>query len=176
MIRRSLLAHAETAMAMAMLIAVARSKGNTKVGACVYFRESGESFLGYNGFPSGIADDDFQWSNKDPNIGLTQHDLVIHAEANAVRKAIAAKGLSLKNALMAVTHRPCLACTKIALTAGIEAIYFAEDDLTMTTMRERNVCNKLAIWHNALLCQFSESQTSMARACLRCAGHIKEKA
>ena len=50
---------------------------------------------------------------------------VIHAEINAIAK-MASSPLSAKDAVMYLTHSPCLNCAKVILQAGIKTVYFKE--------------------------------------------------
>lgn len=52
------------------------------------------------------------------------HDIsTIHAEQNALMNCTKL-GISTDDAIMFVTHSPCLVCTKLAIMAGIRKIYY----------------------------------------------------
>lgn len=123
--RKSLMDVHEAAMEVAALWAELRSKGNTRVGAAVVHGPSGGLFLGYNGFPPGAADEEELWSTKD------KHALVIHAEENAVNKALGALGHPLKDCCLVTTTLPCTACIRRAVGVGIKLILWRDDRADM---------------------------------------------
>lgn len=82
-----------------------RSKDpNTKVGACVYDHATGGLFLGYNGFPPGFPDTEENWQRPQ------KYRYVVHAETNAIRKALQAK-VDMTRTTLYITHLPCMRCT-----------------------------------------------------------------
>ena len=96
-------------MALAESWAQMRSKDpKTKVGALIYDWSNGATYLGYNGFPKGIPDQADWWLESE-GADFSKHELVIHAESNAVRKALHA-GAHLQSCELFVTHAPCLRC------------------------------------------------------------------
>lgn len=100
---------AEFAMHLASITAYARSKDpKTKVGACAYDWETGATYLGYNGFPPGFPDNIEYWNEKEGAL-FQKHELCIHAESNAMRKALISKANMTKIELF-ITHAPCLRC------------------------------------------------------------------
>jgi dCMP deaminase len=120
MIRESRCSIEESAFHIAMLWAELRSKGNTKVGAAVIHRKSHGIFLGYNGFPSGVIDDETLWKSQE------KHDFVIHAEVNAMRKATAALGTPLDDCTLVCTMYPCLACLREIKANKINEVLYLE--------------------------------------------------
>ena len=120
----------QAAMEVAEVWALRRSKDpSTKVGAVIYDPASGGLFAGYNGFPAGIEDRKEWWERREDLWGnpvvpqeerkpqLTKYDLVVHAEVNAVRKALRA-GVDLGKATLVVTHLPCPECMKNVVVAN----------------------------------------------------------
>lgn len=88
-----------------------RSKDpNTKVGAAIYDYSDGNIYLGYNGFPSSMPDKYDIWCNRNMDED-NKYRYVVHAEANAMRKA-ATSGADMKNSTLYITHSPCNACIK----------------------------------------------------------------
>jgi dCMP deaminase len=83
--------------------------------------------IGYNGMPSG-------WTNeceieKFDAYGRSEYTTkpeVIHAEANAIAK-LAKSNESGKDAMMFLTHAPCVECAKMIYTAGITKVLYGED-------------------------------------------------
>lgn len=111
-----------------------RSKDpKTKVGALVYDWGTGSMHLGYNGFPKNIPDK-LAWWFETPDTEFSKHDLVIHAESNAVRKALQA-GANLLNCELFVTHLPCIRCAvEHIVQVGLKTVTYkyrgpAEKDL-----------------------------------------------
>jgi deoxycytidylate deaminase len=99
----------ETAILLAATVATMRSKDpKTKVGACILTTDN-QDFLGYNGFPQEVPDSRRVWD--EGSSVFSKHDLVVHAEANAFKKAMRAKA-DLAGATLAVTHFPCASCIK----------------------------------------------------------------
>lgn len=91
--------------------ALLRSKDpNTKVGAGIYDPVTGALFLGYNGFPPRFPDSQTLWNNRNKNELFNKYEFVIHAEANAVRKASMALGDHISRCSLYVTHYPCHRC------------------------------------------------------------------
>jgi len=111
-----------------------RSKDpNTKVGAAVYDPVSGALFLGYNGFPQGMPDRTDWWDNRpmiDGKPDLTdmsgKYARVIHAERNAIRKAVMALGENINRCDLYLTHYPCRTCMlDWIINFGIERCWVA---------------------------------------------------
>lgn len=86
-----------------------------KVGAIVVKGDRIIS-IGYNGTPAG-------WDNvcEDENYRTIQE--VIHAEANSIAK-LAKSQESGEEAIMFITHTPCVECSKLIYTSGIKKVYF----------------------------------------------------
>lgn len=134
--------------------AQSRSKGNTKVGAVVYHEASGSTFLGYNGFPSGMPDREDWWSNPvRDGLGICKHDLVIHAEANAVRKAIAGLGTTdLRGCFMVSTMRPCARCLAQEIgQSNIKVVHYLEESADSLTARDWMVAKTVVQALNIML-------------------------
>lgn len=104
-----------------------RSKDpNTKVGAGVYDPVTGALFLGYNGFPSKFPDSKSLWCNRDKNSLFNKYEFVIHAEANAIRKALMALGDQVSRCHLYVTHYPCHRClVDFIIPNQIKTIFFS---------------------------------------------------
>lgn len=86
-----------------------------KVGACVIDANGVVMGVGYNGTLAGLTID---WKDREG-----RRDLVVHAEANALRYTTPDK---VQGGILAVTHFPCTACTLMAASYGIEAISWCE--------------------------------------------------
>jgi deoxycytidylate deaminase len=112
-------------MALSMLWAQLRSKDpNTKVGACVYHPRSGATFLGYNGFPVGVPDLRSVWDQRDRSRTPNKYQYVVHAETNAIRRALSVFS-DLAECLLYVTHFPCHHCMKDSIIpSGLKSVVY----------------------------------------------------
>ena len=73
--------------------------------------------IGYNGMPSG-------WDNDCEVNGKTKPE-VLHAEANALMK-LAKSTESSEDAVLFITHFPCIECAKLIYQAGISKVYYGQ--------------------------------------------------
>lgn len=73
---------------------------------------------GYNGTPSGFAND------CEDDQGLT-HWYVLHAEANAIMK-VARSANNARGSTLYLTHSPCKDCSKLVLQAGIKRLVYMD--------------------------------------------------
>ncbi|HHX36815.1 MAG TPA: dCMP deaminase family protein, partial [Clostridiaceae bacterium] len=106
------------------LLAAKRSKDpNTQVGACIVNPEKRIISTGYNGFPSGISDDDFPW-NREGEFLDTKYPYVCHAELNAILNQ---PGTSLAGCSIYVALFPCNECAKAIIQAGIKEVVYLSD-------------------------------------------------
>ncbi|MFW5863097.1 MAG: deoxycytidylate deaminase [Spirochaetota bacterium] len=115
-----------------------------KVGA-VLVKDKRILSTGYNGVPTGIT-------HCTPETCLRtiynvpsgeRHELCrgLHAEQNAIIQA-AYHGVSIKDAIIYVTHQPCSICTKMLINSGIKIFIFKHpymDTLAMDMMEEAGV-------------------------------------
>lgn len=84
--------------------------------------------VGYNGTPSGW-DNNCEIEVKARELGITHictRKEVLHAEANALMKICKATESS-QDAIMFITHSPCMECAKLIYQAGIKKIFFIEN-------------------------------------------------
>ena len=88
-----------------------------KVG-CVIVKDNRILSIGYNGTPSG-------WDNECEADGMTKPE-ELYAEANALMK-LAQSTESSKNAVLFVTHTPCIECAKLIYQAGIKEVYYINE-------------------------------------------------
>lgn len=84
---------------------------------------------GYNGAPQQI-DSCVQLGTcvrKDAKSGTKlEFCRAVHAEQNAIAQA-ARLGISIEGATLYCTHKPCAACTKLLINAGIKTIVYEND-------------------------------------------------
>lgn len=125
-------------MLLAETWARCRSKDpNTQVGAVVHDRDTGTMYFGYNGFPKGINDTELRWERP------TKYNFVIHAEINAIDKALMGCGRVLDNCVLYTTHKPCHRCMGKIIQSGIRTVYFRhkhdDDKITDELTNEAHV-------------------------------------
>jgi dCMP deaminase len=120
---------AKTCIELAQKLADSRSKDpNTKVGACCYDPLTGTHYLGYNGFPPGFPEYKSIWENRNPDEIDCKYNIVVHAEANAIRKASMSLGSNVSRCMLYVTHFPCKNCMKDWIASfGIKIVYYLDE-------------------------------------------------
>ena len=106
-------------MGIAKLSAQRSKDPSTQVGACIVNEYNKIIGIGYNGFPTGINDDDLSWSREGDYLN-TKYPYVCHAEMNAILNST----LSTKNCSIYVTLFPCNECTKFLIQSGIKSNIF----------------------------------------------------
>jgi len=109
-------------MGVAILSSKRSKDPSTQVGACIVNEDKKIVGIGYNGFPSGVNDDEFPWGKEGEYID-TKYPYVVHAEPNAILNATA----SLKNCTIYVTLFPCCECAKLIIQSGIKEIVYISD-------------------------------------------------
>jgi dCMP deaminase len=92
-----------------------------KVGAVVV-KDKNIIAFGYNGMPEHMIND-CEIVAADGT--LVTRPEVIHAEANAICK-LARQGNSGKDAMLFVTHAPCVECAKLIIQTGIDKVYWGQ--------------------------------------------------
>lgn len=100
-------------MGLAWIHASFSKDPNTQVGAQIVSHKNVPLGSGYNGPPRSIDDTSFSWERppKDNPNAFSKYDVIIHAEINAVDKAICNGYRSeLPNAILYVTAMPCPKC------------------------------------------------------------------
>lgn len=88
-----------------------------KVG-CLLVHENRIIAQGYNGFLPGCPHESMVRDNHE--------QATVHAEQNAICDC-AKRGVSCNEAVVYVTHYPCLICTRLLLASGISKIYYVHD-------------------------------------------------
>ena len=100
-----------------------RSKDpNTQVGAVIVDENNRVVSIGYNGFPSGVSDDEFPWG-REGGVLDTKYAFVVHAELNAILNS----QRSVRGCSLYVSLFPCNECAKAIIQAGIKRIIFESD-------------------------------------------------
>ena len=109
-------------MGVARLSAMRSKDPHTQVGACIVNRKKRIIGIGYNGFPYGVEDDTFPWT-QDGDWLDSKYPYVVHAEPNAILNST----VSLDGATLYVTLFPCNDCAKLIIQSGIKELVYLED-------------------------------------------------
>ena len=122
-------------MAAAEAYANETSPGKTRVGCLVWHSVLEAFVLGANIFPPGIRNTDERWQ------GEAKHRYVVHAELNALRRAVAIWGLPLGQCTLFCTMRPCLSCTREIISCGIRAVIWRDEYADMLTQDDMRLAD-----------------------------------
>jgi dCMP deaminase len=109
-------------MQMARTVAQLASCPTRQVGALVLDSRGVVKGVGYNGVPRGV----------DHCEGGCEPCRAVHAEANA----LIAAGHSAVGGTLYCTTAPCTKCLGLIINAGIEEVYFLEDNADMQNVKE----------------------------------------
>ena len=121
--REDYLSWDEYFMGVAVLSSLRSKDPNTQVGACIVSPEKKIVGVGYNGFPTGLSDDDLPWAREGDWLD-TKYPYVCHAELNAILNSSLP---SLKGATLYVALFPCNECAKAIIQSGIKRIVYLSD-------------------------------------------------
>ena len=130
--RESYISWDEYFMGVALLAAKRSKDPNTQVGACIVNTDNRIISTGYNGFPSGISDDDFPW-DREGDFLETKYPYVCHAELNAILNH---PGTSLAGCSIYVALFPCNECAKAIIQAGIAEVVYLSDKYADTPVTQ----------------------------------------
>ena len=109
-------------MGLAHLSGLRSKDPNTQVGAVIVDENNRVVSIGYNGFPSGVSDDEFPWG-REGGVLDTKYAFVVHAELNAILNS----QRSVRGCTLYVSLFPCNECAKAIIQAGIREIIFLSD-------------------------------------------------
>jgi len=98
--------------ALAQLAATWSKDPEVQVGCVIVSPDRRRFSFGYNGFPTGVADDDRLTSPQ-------RLALMVHAELNAILNSAE----RLKGWKLYTTRQPCMECAKAIIQAGISEVY-----------------------------------------------------
>ena len=115
-------------MGVALLAGMRSKDPSTQVGACIVNADKRIMSTGYNGFPTGISDDDFPWDREGAFLD-TKYPYVCHAELNAILNQ---PGISLSGCSIFVALFPCNECCKAIIQAGISEVVYLSDKYAQT--------------------------------------------
>jgi len=115
-------------MAITTLVAK-RSTCLRRSVSAVLVKEKRILATGYNGAPAGVRHcEEVGCLRENSSIPSgTRHELCrgLHAEQNVIIQA-AYHGISIRDATLYCTNKPCVICSKMIINAGIRKIYYEE--------------------------------------------------
>lgn len=109
-------------MGLAHLSALRSKDPNTQVGAAIVDENHRVVSVGYNGFPTGVSDDEFPWS-REGDVLASKYAFVVHAELNAILNS----QRSVRGCTIYVSLFPCNECAKAIIQSGIKKIVYESD-------------------------------------------------
>ena len=109
-------------MGLAHLSALRSKDPNTQVGAAIVDENHRVVSVGYNGFPTGVSDDEFPWS-REGGVLTSKYAFVVHAELNAILNS----QRSVRGCTLYVSLFPCNECAKAIIQSGIKKIVYESD-------------------------------------------------
>jgi dCMP deaminase len=126
-------------MGIALLSSQRSKDPSTQVGACIVNPEKKIVGVGYNGFPSGLDDDELPWAREGTFLE-TKYPYVCHAELNAILNSTR----DLKGCTIYVALFPCNECAKAIIQAGIKEIVYLSDkyDGTDSVVASKRMLNQ----------------------------------
>lgn len=99
---------------------------STQVGAVLVNHRSHVVGVGYNGFPRGVIDEEWRYSERE-----VKYALICHAEVNAILQAgHESRGAVLYTYPSFMLPPICSDCAKVAIQAGVIGIVGYEPDLS----------------------------------------------
>ncbi len=104
--------------------AAKRSRDTTQVGAVLVGPEREVRLCGFNGPPRGVKDHPYRFERP------TKYLFASHAEMNVISFA-AREGIRTMGCKLYVTHRPCSACARLIIQAGICEVVFGPGTTSM---------------------------------------------
>ena len=109
-------------MGLAHLSALRSKDPNTQVGAAIVDENHRVVSVGYNGFPTGVSDEEFPWG-RDGGVLDSKYAFVVHAELNAILNS----QRSVRGCTIYVSLFPCNECAKAIIQSGIKKIVYESD-------------------------------------------------
>jgi dCMP deaminase len=101
-------------MGMAQYASIRSHDSQTKVGCVIVGSPNVVVGIGYNGFCSGVKEDDLPTTRPD------KYPFIVHAEANAISNLVI-KQIDWYRAY--ITHLPCASCAKLLWQSGVMEWY-----------------------------------------------------
>ena len=118
-------------MGLAHLSGLRSKDPNTQVGAVIVDENNRVVSIGYNGFPSGVSDDEFPWG-REGGVLDTKYAFVVHAELNAILNS----QRSVRGCTLYVSLFPCNECAKAIIQSGIRRIVYESDKYADTDVTQ----------------------------------------
>jgi dCMP deaminase len=101
-------------MKVAESVALRSKDPITQVGAVVVSPDQRTMHTGYNGFPTGLMENDSRW------VRPTKYQFTIHGEVNAILNSKA----DLSGWTLYLTLHPCSTCALIIIQSGIKKVIY----------------------------------------------------
>ena len=101
-------------MGMACYASIRSHDSQTKVGCVIVGSPNIVVGVGYNGFCSGVKEDDL------PTTRPGKYPFIVHAEANAVSNLVVRQ---IDHYKAYITHLPCASCAKLLWQTGVMEWY-----------------------------------------------------
>lgn len=105
-------------MGLAHLSALRSKDPNTQVGAAIVDENHRVVSVGYNGFPTGVSDDEFPWS-REGDVLTSKYAFVVHAELNAILNS----QRSVRGCTIYVSLFPCNECAKASFNLELKRLF-----------------------------------------------------
>ena len=109
-------------MGLAHLSALRSKDPNTQVGAAIVDENHRVVSVGYNGFPTGVSDDEFPWS-REGDVLTSKYAFVVHAELNAILNS----QRSVRGCTIYVSLFQCNECAKAIIQKKNKKIVYESD-------------------------------------------------
>lgn len=94
-------------------------------------------YLGYNGFPKGVKDSEERWASS------LKHFFLVHAEENAINKALMAEGRMLGECILICTMLPCSGCLRKCASVELRNIYYVDQHADMLATEDQRLRKQL---------------------------------
>ncbi len=136
-------------MLQAIMASFKSKDPNTKVG-CVFVDPNNHQLsMGYNGFVSGLDEDQLPWgNNREAKYEHQKYGYVVHSEANAILHSRA----DLTGSKLYVTLFPCEECAKMLATKKISEVIYLSDKYCSTqgNVISKKILKMANIYHRQL--------------------------
>lgn len=140
--RKDYISWDEYFMSIACLSAKRSKDPSSQVGCCIISPNKVILSTGYNGFPRGCSDDEFNWGRIEIDGRAPKYDYVVHAELNAILNSGAN---DLRGSTLYTKLFPCNECAKAIIQAGISKVIY----LSMPDSKEHLKFNQSIEMFNA---------------------------
>jgi len=109
---------------------------------CIIVKDNRIISIGYNGMPAGWDNTcEDEYLHEDGSITSITKQEVLHAESNAIAK-LARSNESGEDAILFITHSPCIECAKLIYQAGIKEVIYDKvyrDDQGLNFLKDSQI-------------------------------------